>query len=373
MDYLARALKLAKKSHPSPNPGVGCVIIKDDKIIGQGYHKKAGEAHAEAVAIQDANTRSGWQNKSDMLLQPNLVKRKAQDLAGSIMYVTLEPCSHEEKRTLPCTQAIIEHRIKKVVVGCEDQNPQVKGIEALREAGIEVELVNDPDCRELNEAFFHWVKTKRPFVLLKLAMTLDGRIATKTGDSKYISNPQSRSIGYAWRALYDAILVGLNTVVIDNPRLTSRTPGAPNPIRIVVDGKLQLPLTSRVLEANARRIVATTPKHDKEKKKQLEALGVDVLVLPEEEPGHVDLNALLTELGSQGVTSVIVEGGSEVATDFFKAKLINKGAFFIAAKILGEGKTAFAGGGVEKMDQAWQLKNLSIRKVGNDVLIIGYF
>lgn len=352
MDYLAYALKLAKKAGPSPNPRVGCVIVKKNKIIGQGYHKKPGEDHAEVVAIKS-------------------VKNK-QDLRTATMYVTLEPCSHDG-RTPPCTNTIIDAGLKKVVVGCTDENPRVKGIEALRKANIKVELANDIACKELNESFFHWVKTGKPFVLVKLAMTLDGRIATKTGDSKYISNAQSRSIGYTWRAIYNAILVGINTVIIDNPRLTSRTPGAKNPTRIIVDGTLRIPLTSSVLESNARRIVATTHKHNKKKKKQLESLGVEVLVLPEEEPGHVDLQKLLETLGKQGIISIIVEGGSEVATDFLKLKLINKGAFFIAAKILGGGKNAFTGIGVEKMDQAWQLKNISIRKVGNDVLVMGYF
>lgn len=353
MDYLARALKLAKKSRPSPNPRVGCVIVKNERIIGEGYHKKAGEEHAEIVAIRN-------------------VKDK-EDLKGATLCVNLEPCSYEEKRTPPCTKAIIEAGIAKVVVGCPDENPAVKGIEELRKAGIDVELRNDPTCHEMNEAFFHWIKTQHPFILVKLAMTLDGRIATKTGDSQYISNPQSRSLGYAWRASYDAILVGINTVLIDNPRLTARTPGAKNPVRIVVDGRLRIPLTSRVLEPNARRIIATTSNGAAEKKKQLEAMGAEVWVLPEEKPDHVNVQALLHKLGAEGITSLIVEGGSEIATDFLEQRLISKGAFFVAAKILGAGKNAFEGKGVEKMDQAWQLKNISIRKVGNDVLITGYF
>lgn len=353
MDYLAYAFKLAKKANPSPNPRVGCVIVKGEKIIGQGYHKKPGEPHAEALAMASV---------SDPAL-----------LQGSTLYVTLEPCSHEEKRTPPCVPVLIAAGIAKVVIGVLDENPSVRGMEELKAAGIGVELVNDPQCRELNEAFFHWVKTGLPFVMLKLAMTLDGRIATRTGHSQYISNPQSRSIGYAWRAQYDAILVGINTVLIDNPRLTARTPGAPNPVRIVLDSRLRIPLTSRVLEPTARRIIVTTARHDPEKKKQLESLGVEVLVLPEETPDHIDLQALLATLGKQSITSILVEGGSEIATDFLERKLLQKGAFFIAAKILGSGKSAFEGRGAEKMDDAWQLKNISIRKVGNDVLVMGYF
>ncbi len=353
MDYMELALKLARKAKPSPNPRVGAVIVKDGKIIGQGYHKAAGTDHAEIAAIKN-------------------VKEKSL-LAGSALYVTLEPCSHEDKRTPPCTKAITEAGITRVVVGSEDENPKVRGIEELRQAGIGLELAASEPCRELNEAFFHWIKTSRPFVLVKLAMTLDGRIAAKSGDSKYISNAQSRSVSYAWRAVYDAIMVGLNTVIIDNPRLTARTPGAANPVRVIVDSKLKIPLTSRVLESNARRIIATTKNHDAKKKVQLEAMGVEVLVLPEEKPEHVDLNALMVELGKIQITSIIVEGGSELATDFLEHKLINKGAFFIAAKILGAGKNAFAGQGVDKMDDAFQLKRVSIRKLGDDVLFQGYF
>ena len=351
--FIAQALKLAKRANPSPNPRVGALIVKDGKIIGKGYHKAAGEAHAEVVAIQDSKLRT-------------------QDSSGATLYVTLEPCSHYGK-TPPCTDAIIDSGIKRIVIGCEDQNPRVEGIEKLKQAGCDVQILNNSECHELNEAFFHWIKTGKPFVMLKLAMTLDGRIATKTGDSKYISNSQSRALSYAWRDNFDAIMVGIKTVLVDNPKLTSRTPEASNPIRIIVDSKLRIPLTSQVLEQNARRIIATTDKYDKEKKKQLESLGVEILVLKEEKTYYVDLKQLLEELGKQKIISVMVEGGAELATALLEQKLINKAAFFIAAKILGSGKNAFDGSGVEKMDDALQLKNVSIRKLGEDVLVVGYF
>ena len=350
--YLSLALSLAKKTNPSPNPRVGALIIKDNKIIGQGYHKSAGSEHAEIIAIND-------------------VKNK-DELKGATLYVTLEPCSHYGK-TPPCTEAIINSGIKQVVIGCMDENPKVAGIEELKKHDTEIQVLNDQDCYELNEGFFHWIKTNKPFVMLKLAMTLDGRIATKTGHSKYISNSQSRALSYAWRDSFDAILVGINTVLIDNPKLTSRTSDAKNPTRIVVDSHLRIPLTSQVLESNARRIIATTGKHDKDKKKQLESLGVEIVMLPEEKPDHINLNALMDELGKKEITSVMVEGGAELATAFLDNNLINKCAFFIAAKILGSGKSAFDGKGVEKMDDAWQLKDVSIRKLGNDVLVMGYF
>ncbi len=366
--FIYLALKLAKKSNPSPNPRVGALIVKDGKIIAKGYHKTAGERHAEIIAIQDA-------------------RHGTQDLSDATLYVTLEPCSHYGK-TPPCTDAIIDSGIKKIVIGCEDQNPKVEGIEKLKQAGLNVTLLKDQDpvtvghdlsmkshrdCYDINEAFFHWIKTGKPFVMLKLAMTLDGRIATKTGDSKYISNSQSRALSYAWRDNFDAIMVGIKTVLVDNPRLTSRTPGTSNPIRIIVDSKLRIPLTCQVLEANAKRIIATTDKYDKERKKQLESLGVEILVLREEKTYYVDLKQLFEELGKQGIISVMVEGGAELATAMLEQKLINKGAFFIAAKILGSGKNAFDGSGVEKMDDALQLKNVSIRKLGEDVLVVGYF
>lgn len=350
--YLHLALALAKKANPSPNPRVGCIIVKDGKILAKGHHKHAGEAHAEAAALNAVNDKN--------------------ELNGATLYVTLEPCSFYGK-TSPCTDAIIRSGIRSIVVGCEDQNPRVDGIEKLKQAGLNIKLANNVACCESNEAFFHWIKAGRPFVLLKLAMTLDGRIATKTGDSKYISNPQSRALGYAWRDDYDAIMVGINTVLIDNPRLTSRKPRGKNPIRIIVDSRLRIPITSRVLEPNARRIIATTAKHDAEKRKQLEALGAELLVLPEERPDHVDLKPLFEELGRLNIISVLVEGGAELATALLERRLINKCAFFIAAKILGNGKNAFEGGGIEKMDNAWQLRNVSIRKLGGDVLIVGYF
>ncbi len=351
--YINRALKLARKSNPSPNPRVGAVVVRDNKIIGEGHHQNAGNPHAEVLAIRKA-------------------REKGENLNDATLYVTLEPCSHFG-RTPPCTEEIIEAGIKRVVIGTEDRNPEIKGIEKLRGNGIEVELLNDPFCYELNEGFFHWIRTGKPFIMLKLAMTLDGRIATKTGDSKYISNSQSHAVSYAWRDNFDAILVGINTVIVDNPRLTSRTPKAKNPTRIIVDSKLRIPLTSQVLEPNARRIIATTKNHDLEKKKQLESLGVEVLVVEEEKPEHVDLKQLFEMLGKLNILSIIVEGGSEIATTVFEKKLAQKGAFFIAAKILGGGKNVFEGSGVERMDDAVQLKNVAIRKLGDDVLVIGYF
>lgn len=351
--FIAQTLKLAKKANPSPNPKVGAIIVENGEVIGKGYHKKAGEAHAETAALQDA-------------------KSKNNNLKGATLYVNLEPCSHYGK-VPPCTDAIINAGIKKLVIGCKDENPIVEGIEKLTKAGIEVQLLNDQECHELNEAFFYWIKNKKPFVMLKLAMTLDGRIATKTGDSKYISNSQSRALSYAWRDNFDAIMIGINTVLVDNPKLTSRTPGTSNPIRVIVDSKLRIPLTSQVLEVNARRIIATTAKCDNEKKKQLESLGVEIITLSEEKPDHVNLKQLFEELGKLGITSIIVEGGAEIATAMLEQKLINKAAFFIAAKILGGGKNAFDGKGVEKMDDAMKLKNATIRKLGEDVLITGYF
>ncbi len=350
---IMQALKLAKKTNPSPNPRVGAIIVDSKgKIIGKGYHKAAGEIHAEIMAINSVNDKNG--------------------LKGSTLYATLEPCSFYG-RTPPCTDAIIDSGIKKVVIGCEDQNPKIEGIEKLKLAGIAVELLNDEACYGLNEAFFHWIRVRKPFVMLKLAMTLDGRIATRTGDSNYISNAQSHALSYSWRDNFDGIMVGINTVIVDNPKLTSRTPGAQNPARIIVDSKLRIPLTSQVLEPNARRIIATTAKHDKEKRKQLESLGVEVIVLPEERPDHVDLRTLFEKLGERSILSIMVEGGAEIATALLEHRMINKGAFFIAAKILGGGKNAFEGKGVEKMDDAMKLKNVSIRKLGEDVLMMGYF
>ncbi|MDO8553890.1 MAG: bifunctional diaminohydroxyphosphoribosylaminopyrimidine deaminase/5-amino-6-(5-phosphoribosylamino)uracil reductase RibD [Candidatus Micrarchaeota archaeon] len=350
--FMHAALKLARKARTSPNPRVGAVIVKEGKIIAEGYHHGFGLPHAEIDA---------------------LTKLKEGEAKDSTLYITLEPCSHFDKKTPPCTDAIIKAGIKKVIIGCMDENPKVNGLEDLKKNGIDVEILNDQKCHELNEGFFHWIKTGQPFVLLKLAMTLDGRIATKTGDSKYVTNEQARTISYSWRTIYDAILVGINTILIDDPRLTTRTSGVENPARIIVDGYLRIPLTAKVLFPSARRIIATTEKCDREKKKKLEELGVEILIVKETGEGFIDLKELFAKLGEMGIASVIVEGGSEIATTVLEHNLANKGAFFIAAQILGNGKNAFEGKGVEKMKDAWRLKKLVIRKIQDDVLIEGYF
>ena len=395
--FMSLALKLAKKAYPSPNPRVGAVIVKNGRVIGNGYHKKYGETHAEVIAINSVSNKD--------------------ELKGATLYVTLEPCSHHDK-TPPCTGTIIESGINEVIIGCEDENPKIDGILILREKGLKVEVIDDERCKKLNEAFFHWIKKQTPFVLLKLAMTLDGRIATKTGDSKYISNAQSRALSNSLRSDFDAIMVGINTVLIDNPRLTSRKPGSRNPTRIIVDSYLKAPLGYNWIEPNAVRIIATTDKHDKEKRKKLEAEGVEIIVLPETTEGHVDMNVLLQKLGSTTIaksarvplsctgelptglgeyfsnepdtlrkrmvpsisefssknliTSILVEGGSELATTMLEAGLINKVLFFISGQILGNGINAFQGKGVERMKDALRLKNIAIRKIQEDVLIEGY-
>ncbi|MFH2105916.1 MAG: bifunctional diaminohydroxyphosphoribosylaminopyrimidine deaminase/5-amino-6-(5-phosphoribosylamino)uracil reductase RibD [Candidatus Micrarchaeota archaeon] len=349
--YIEHALKLAKKARPSPNPRVGAVIVKNGKIIGEGFHAKFGGDHAEIAAIKS-------------------VKNK-EELKGAALYVTLEPCSHYEK-TPPCTSAIIEAGLKEVIIGCRDKNPKVNSVSELKKKGIEAKILEDEECNKMNESFFHWIKTRKPFVMLKLAMTLDGRIATKTGDSKYISNAQSRALSNSWRSEYDAIMVGINTVLVDNPRLTSRKSGTENPIRIIVDSYLKAPVGHNWIEPNARRIIATSAKHDKEKRKKLEKEGVEVLVLPETSEGHIDLKVLLEKLGEIGITSILVEGGSELATTMLESGLINKIAIFISCQILGNGINLFEGKGVEKMKDAWHLKAIAIKQVQDDVLIEGY-
>jgi len=350
--FLSLALKLARKARPSPNPRVGAVIVRNGQVIGEGYHKEYGGDHAEIVAIKS-------------------VKNK-DDLKASTLYVTLEPCSYYNK-TPPCTDAIIDSGISEVIIGCRDQNPNVDGVSKLEKEGIKITVLDDEECKRINEAFFHWIKTKEPFILLKLAMTLDGRIATKSGDSKYISNAQSRALSNAWRSEYDAIMVGINTILVDNPRLTSRKAGSDNPIRIIVDSYLKAPIGYNWIETNARRIIATSEKHDKEKRKKLEAEGVEIIVLPQTSEGHVDLAILFKKLGEMGITSILVEGGSEVATNILEAGLISKIAFFISCQILGNGINVFEGKGIEKMKEAWRLKNISIKQIQDDVLIEGYF
>lgn len=354
--YMRLAMQLAGNAigRTSPNPLVGAVIVKDNRVVGCGWHRKAGTPHAEVHAL----------NQAGELAQ------------GADVYVTLEPCAHYGK-TPPCAKALVEAKVKNVYGGLLDVNPKVagKGFKILEDAGIHVEygFLQD-ELRKQNEVFFKWIEHKKPFVVLKAAMTLDGKIATATGQSKWITNETSRAYGYKLRDIYDGIMVGINTVIEDNPMLTARVDVGKNPIRIVVDSSLKIDINANVVQdKSAKTIVATTDKADKDKILKLQAQNVDVIVVDKDENDKVDIEKLLNILGQQNICSILVEGGATLSGSFVAKKLVDKVYFFIAPKIIGgkEAKTPVAGTGILNLQEALALKDIQIEKLEEDILIIG--
>ena len=354
--YMRLAMQLAGNAigRTSPNTLVGAVIVKDNRVVGCGWHRKAGTPHAEVHAL----------NQAGELAQ------------GADVYVTLEPCAHYGK-TPPCAKALVEAKVKNVYGGLLDVNPKVagKGFKILEDAGIHVEygFLQD-ELRKQNEVFFKWIEHKKPFIVLKAAMTLDGKIATATGQSKWITNETSRAYGYKLRDIYDGIMVGINTVIEDNPMLTARVDGGKNPIRIVVDSSLKIDINANVVQdKSAKTIIATTDKANKDKILKLQAQDVDVIVVDKDENDKVDIEKLLDILGQQNICSILVEGGATLSGSFVAKKLVDKVYFFIAPKIIGgkEAKTPVAGTGILNLQEALALKDIQIEKLEEDVLIIG--
>lgn len=354
--YMRLAMQLAGNAigRTSPNPLVGAVIVKDNRVVGCGWHRKAGTPHAEVHAL----------NQAGELAQ------------GADVYVTLEPCAHYGK-TPPCAKALVEAKVKNVYGGLLDVNPKVagKGFKILEDAGIHVEygFLQD-ELRKQNEVFFKWIEHKKPFVVLKAAMTLDGKIATATGQSKWITNETSRAYGYKLRDIYDGIMVGINTVIEDNPMLTARVDSGKNPIRIVVDSSLRIDINANVVQdKSAKTIIATTDKADKNKILKLQAQDVDVIVVDKDKNDKVDIEKLLDILGQQNICSILVEGGATLSGSFVAKKLVDKVYFFIAPKIVGgkEAKTSVAGTGILNLQEALALKDIQIEKLEEDILIIG--
>ncbi|KRQ87555.1 Riboflavin biosynthesis protein RibD [Caloramator mitchellensis] len=357
--YMRRALELAKKGagFTNPNPLVGAVIVKEGRIIGEGYHQIYGSHHAEVNAFRNA----------------------IEDVKGATMYVTLEPCSHFGK-TPPCANAIVEKGIKKVVVAMEDPNPEVsgRGIKILRDNGIEVITgVLEEESRKLNEIFIKYITTKLPFCILKTAMTLDGKIATRTGDSKWITNEESREYVHNLRQRVAAIMVGVGTIIKDDPMLTTRLEKGNNsdPIRIIVDTRGRTPLDSKVLniKSNARTIIATTELAEKERLKEYEKKGAEIIITPLKD-NKVDLKFLMQELGKRKIDSVLLEGGSELNYSAIEERIVDKVNIFIAPKFIGgnEAKTPIGGIGIPLMKDALLLKNLGLHRFGDDIMIEGY-
>ncbi|HIU63869.1 MAG TPA: bifunctional diaminohydroxyphosphoribosylaminopyrimidine deaminase/5-amino-6-(5-phosphoribosylamino)uracil reductase RibD [Candidatus Avacidaminococcus intestinavium] len=356
-DWMKRALTLAEraKGQTSPNPLVGAVIVDSDgNLISEGYHHRAGEDHAEVVALKTAGTRA----------------------RGATLYVTLEPCSHYG-RTPPCAKAIVKAGIKRVVVATLDPNPLVsgKGVAILTAANISVTLnVLQEEATKLNEVFFHWITQQRPFIALKYAMTLDGKIATASGDSKWITGEQARAYGHYLRSIYDAILVGKGTVLADDPSLTVRLIKGRNPIRIVLDTHLSIPLTATLLnDGLAPTWIVCSANAALEKMSCLQKkVGVEVITVPLTN-GQLSIAALMKELAKRNVTSVLVEGGSLVHGSFCDAALVEKVYAFIAPKIIGglNAKTAIGGTGCATIQAGLTFKELTQEKLGCDYLFTG--
>lgn len=354
--YMARALQLALRGagHTRPNPMVGAVLVKDGRIIGEGWHKQYGGPHAEVNAFASAT----------------------EDPEGATLYVSLEPCSHYGK-TPPCADLIIRKKVARVVAALEDPNPLVsgRGFRKLRANGIRVTVgVLAEEARHINDVFLTYVTRKRPFVLYKAAMSLDGKIACHTGESQWISSEKSREEVQRLRGILSGIMVGAGTVIADNPRLTCRMEEYENPARIIVDGKLRVPLESRIFHEPGRNIILTTSEASLEKKKALENLGVELIEADSEEPGKVDLKSAMLALGIKGVDGILLEGGSTLAASALEAGIIDAVRFYIAQKIIGgrEAPSPFAGTGAAHMNEVVPLTDAVYGTSGDDLWIQAY-
>ena len=360
-EYMRRALELARKGegHTSPNPMVGCVVVKDGRIISEGYHEKYGEFHAER----------------------NAVTRCTEDTAGADLYVTLEPCCHQGK-TPPCTDIIIEKKIARVFVGSMDSNPLVagKGVQILRDHGIYVETgILDAECRKLNEVFYHYIATKTPFVVMKYAMTLDGKIACATGDSKWVTGEIARTQVHRMRGRYRGIMVGIGTVLADDPMLNCRVEGGVDPVRIICDSNLHIPTESQIVKtaSDIETIVACSQEaleseRKQEKIRRLKEAGIQIIGT---EGAHgVNLVELMKKLGGQNIDSILLEGGGTLNASALEDGIVNKVYAYIAGKLIGgmDARSPVEGMGIDRMADAITLQNVEIEKLGDDFCIVGY-
>ena len=356
--FMMECIALAEKGggYVSPNPMVGAVLVKRGKVIGRGYHKRFGDSHAEVNAIRSAK----------------------QSVRGATLYVNLEPCNYFGK-TPPCTDLIIESGISEVIIGSKDPNPIVrgKGIQQLRKAGIKVEVgVLENECKKLNESFEKYTTKGLPFVTLKIAQTLDGKIAYKTGNSKWITNPTSRKLVHHFRSRYDAVLVGARTVIKDNPKLTVRDAEGRNPLRIVIDGDFRVDPKSNIFTpSEVKTILFTTPKvvrTNSKKKNILTKSGIEIIELEPKRNGFISLSEVLQMLAARGIASVLVEGGAQIFSSFIQEQLVDKLLVFIAPKIFGKGLNSFEYIQDQSIKKYIQLRDVSIMNLDNDLLIEAY-
>ena len=359
---MKRALSLAArgKGKTNPNPMVGAVVVNQGQIVAEAYHRQAGQPHAEILALHRAGPRA----------------------RGGILYVTLEPCCHSHKRTPPCVPLLVQSALSRVCVAMRDPNPQVagRGIQALKQAGIDVSVgMLEAEAQELNEVYSHWITTRRPFLILKGAMTLDGKIATRTGQSKWITGEKARQDVHRIRGQVDAVMVGIGTVLADNPELSARgSKGASGrrmgrqPVRVVLDSRLRIAPKAKVLRwvHEQPTIVCTTAQAPTQNIQILQEQGVQVFVLPQKN-GKVSLKAVLAALGKEGLSSVLLEGGSTLNASALHEGLVNQVRLYVAPQLLGgqDAKSLIGGVSPNTLAKAWHLVNPQLKKLGQDWLV----
>ena len=360
-EYMRRALELARKGegHTSPNPMVGCVVVKDGRIISEGYHERYGEFHAER----------------------NALTRCTEDPTGADLYVTLEPCCHYGK-TPPCTEIIIEKKIARVFVGSLDSNPLVagKGVQILRDAGIIVETgILEDECVKLNEVFYHYIETGLPFVVMKYAMTLDGKIACATGDSRWVTGEIARHQVHEMRKRYRGIMVGIGTVLADDPMLNCRIDGGVDPVRIICDSRLRIPMNSNIVKtaSEIETIVACNREtlenaRASQKAEALKAAGIQII---ETDGAHgINLQQLMKRLGEQKIDSILLEGGGTLNASALEEGIVSKVYAYIAGKLIGgmDARSPVEGMGADRMKDAVLLRDMQLERMGDDFCISGY-
>lgn len=353
-DYMKLALRLARRGlgKTNPNPVVGAVIVKDGRIIGKGYHHYFGGNHAEIDAIRNA----------------------VEAVDGATLYVTLEPCCHQGKKTPPCVDTLVRRRIRRVVIGTLDPNPKVngQGVEFLRRHGLETRVgVLEAECRALNEAHFKYMTTGLPLVTVKFAQTADGRIATVTGSSQWLSSAESRRLAHRLRATSDAVMVGIGTVVADDPELTVRLVRGRSPPRIILDSGLRIPMESKVIQSRsvAPVVIATTSPADTGKLASLREMGIEVLLTGRDESGEVDIKQLLLTLGQRGIASLLVEGGAQVTTSLLRLNLVDRLVIVLTPKIMGRGIEAVGELNISDVSQVIRLSFDRVYRSGADLII----
>ncbi len=361
-DYMKSVLRLAAKGRgkTSPNPMVGAIIVNKNRVIGKGYHRKAGTPHAEILALRESGERA----------------------RGSALYVNLEPCCHRDKKTPPCTDAIIQSGIKKVVLGMTDPNPKVsgKGIRVLKKAGIEIVTgILEEESRRLNGAYIKYITTGQPFVILKIASSLDGKIATASGESRWITGEESRKAVHRLRSEVDAVMVGIGTVLKDDPMLTVRLTKGRNPCRVILDPQLKTPLKAMALNpesgssSGAKTYIVTTPDSPDDRVSALKKKGAEI-IYADSKDGYIDLTSLIKELGKLAITSIMIEGGSELNASALRSGIVDKVMIFISPKIIGghDSKGSIGGKSPDRLSAAIVLRDIKSKRSGEDILIEGY-